>query len=76
MMAFHSMILLLVGTALTPVGGSSWRRLKSRMRRRLAGVDMVPTGETECYYLFRPFIIYYAKTAGRHGPYRRDRVLC
>ena len=49
MMAFHSMILLLVGTALTPVGGSSWRRLKSRMRRRLAGVDMVPTGETGCY---------------------------
>lgn len=38
--AFQSIILLSVGAPLTPTGGSSWSRLKSRIRRRLAGVDI------------------------------------
>ena len=40
MTAFHSMMLLLVGTALTPLGGSCCRRLKSLISLRRAGVDM------------------------------------
>lgn len=40
-MAFHSKILLSVGAPETPAGGSSWSFLKSRMRRRRAGVDIV-----------------------------------
>jgi hypothetical protein len=40
MTAFQSMMLLSVGAPLTPTGGSSCSLLKSRMRRRLAGVDI------------------------------------
>jgi hypothetical protein len=41
MTAFHIIMLLSVGAPLTPVGGSSCNRLKSLMRRRRAGVDIL-----------------------------------
>ena len=41
------MMLFSVGAPLTPAGGSSCSFLKSRMRRRLAGVDIVVKGEEE-----------------------------
>jgi hypothetical protein len=40
MTAFQSMMLLSCGAPLIPAGGSFCRRLKSRMRRFLDGVDI------------------------------------
>lgn len=39
--AFQIMMLLSVGAPETPVGGSSWSLLKSRIRRLRAGVDIL-----------------------------------
>ena len=39
MTAFHIMMLSASGLPEMPIGGSDARRLKSRIRRRLAGVD-------------------------------------
>lgn len=44
MTACHDMILLSMGAPEMPSGGSLWRRLKSRIKRRRAGVDMVLPG--------------------------------
>lgn len=39
--AFQIMMLLSVGAPDTPVGGSSWSLLKSRIRRLRAGLDIL-----------------------------------
>lgn len=44
MTAFHSSTLSGVGAPETPAGGSVWSRLKSRIKRRLLGVDIVDLG--------------------------------
>lgn len=54
--AFQSIILLSVGAPLTPTGGSSWSRLKSRIRRRLAGVDIFFSLSLLQYLLFILFV--------------------
>jgi hypothetical protein len=41
MTAFQTMMLFSPGAPLTPAGGSSWRRLKSRISRLLAAVDIL-----------------------------------